>query len=105
MLGKIPVKIVCLNWLTWSDGFPVTTPRLYEDVGAKSFFSCTARFSNSLLADCFPLTYDPNCFKSRGDRLILYFCSFFVSFPVYFSLDSFLLIQSGDTLFYFTFLL
>ena len=32
MLGKIPVKIVHLNWLNWSDVFPVTTPRLYEDM-------------------------------------------------------------------------
>ena len=47
-------------------GFSVTIPRYYKDVYANSF--CSHSFSSSpwcpLPAECFPLTYDLNGFKS-----------------------------------------
>ena len=42
--------------------FFVTIPRCYKDVYVNSFFSCTARIWNSLLIECFSLTYDLNGF-------------------------------------------
>ena len=51
--------------------FSVTIPRYYKDVYVNSFFPCTARLWNSLPIECFPLTYDPNGFKSRINRHLL----------------------------------
>ena len=51
--------------------FSVTIPRCYNDVYVNSFFSCTARIWNSLLVECFPLTYDLSGFKSRINRHLL----------------------------------
>ena len=51
--------------------FSVTIPRCYNDVYADSFFPRTARPSNSLPIECFPLTYDLNGFKSRINRHLL----------------------------------
>ena len=45
--------------------------RCYKDVYVNSFFSRTARPWNSLPIECFPLTYDLNCFKSRTSRHLL----------------------------------
>ena len=45
--------------------FSVTIPRWYEDVYVNSSFSRTARLWNSLLIECFHLTYDISGFKSR----------------------------------------
>ena len=56
--------------------FSVTIPRCYKDVYVNSFFPCTARRWNSLPIECFPLTYDLNGFKSRGNRHLLTVCSF-----------------------------
>ena len=50
--------------------FSVTIPRCYKDVYVNSFFSCTARLYNYLPAECFPLTYDLNGFKSRVNSTI-----------------------------------
>ena len=43
-------------------------PRCYQDVFVNSFFPRTARLWNPLPIECFPLTYDLNCFKSRINR-------------------------------------
>ena len=48
--------------------FSVTIRRCYKDVYLNSFFPCTARLWNYLSAECFPLTYDLNGFKSRVNR-------------------------------------
>ena len=48
--------------------FSVTIPRCYKDVYVNSFFPCKARFWNSLLKECFPLSYDVNGFKFRINR-------------------------------------
>ena len=45
--------------------FSVTIPRWYKDVYVNSSFSRTARLWNSLLIECFHLTYDISGFKSR----------------------------------------
>ena len=51
--------------------FSVTIPRCYKDVYVNSFFPCTARLLNSLLIECFPLTYGLNGFKPRINRHLL----------------------------------
>ena len=55
----------------WLLDFSVTIPRCYKDVHVNSFFPCTARLWNSLLIECFPLTYALNSFKSRIKRHLL----------------------------------
>ena len=40
--------------------FSVTIPTCYKDVYVNSFFHCTARLSNSLPIECFPLTHNLN---------------------------------------------
>ena len=45
--------------------FSATIPRFYKDVYVNSFFSRTVRLEISLPAECFPLTYHLNCFKSK----------------------------------------
>ena len=45
--------------------FSVTIPRCYKDVYFNSFFPCTGRLWNSLLAECFSLTYDLSGFNFR----------------------------------------
>ena len=56
--------------------FSATVPRCYKDVYVNSFFPCKARFWNSLLIECFPLTYDLNGFKFRISRHLRTVCSF-----------------------------
>ena len=56
--------------------FSVTLPRCYKDVYVISFFPRTARRGNYLPIECFPLTYDLNGFKSRGNRHLLTVGSF-----------------------------
>ena len=56
--------------------FSVTIPRCYKDAYVNSFFPCTARLWNSLPIECFPLTYDRNCFKFRISRYLLTVRSF-----------------------------
>ena len=56
--------------------FYVTIPRCYKDVYVNSFFPCTARLWNCLPVECFPLTYDLSCFKSRINRHLLTVGSF-----------------------------
>ena len=56
--------------------FSVTISRCYKDVYINSFFPRTARPWNSLLIECFPLTYDLSGFKSRIDRHLLAVGSF-----------------------------
>ena len=46
------------------------------NVYVNSFFPCKARFLNSLLIECFPLTYDLNGFKCRMNRHLITVCSF-----------------------------
>ena len=67
--------------------FSVTfPPRCYKDFYVNSFFLCTARLWNSLPAECFPLTYNINHFKSRINRnffpwlLFIQFSSMIFSF-------------------------
>ena len=56
--------------------FSVTIPRCYKDVYVNSFFPRTPRLWNPLPADCFPLTYDLNDFKSRVNRHLFSLGSF-----------------------------
>ena len=56
--------------------FSVTIPRCYKDVYVNSFFPRTARISNSLPRECFPLTYDLSGFNSRINRHLLTVGSF-----------------------------
>ena len=56
--------------------FSVTIPRCYKSVYFISFFSRTARLSNSLCIECFPLTNDLNGFKSSINRHLLTVGSF-----------------------------
>ena len=59
-----PAQLVLFSWgmsTCYSDRlhyFSVTIPRCYKHVYVNSFFPCTARLWNSLLIECFPLTYD-----------------------------------------------
>ena len=54
----------------------VTIPRYCKDVSVNSFFPHTARLSNSLPIECFPLTNDLCDFKSRINRHLLTVLSF-----------------------------
>ena len=65
------------------DDFSVTIPRGYKDFHVNSFSPCRARVWNFLPAECFPLTYDLNGFKSRVNRHIFGFP--LNTFPIYFS--------------------
>ena len=56
--------------------FSFTIPRYFKDVYVNSFFPCTARLRISLPIECFPLTYNPNGFKSRINRQLLKVGSF-----------------------------
>ena len=51
--------------------FSITIPRFYKDVYLNIFFPHTARLWNSLLLECFPLTYHRSGFKSRISMHIL----------------------------------
>ena len=56
--------------------FFVTIRRCYKDVFVKSLFSRTVGIWNSLLIECFSVTYDLNGFKSRKQtRFICWFFS------------------------------
>ena len=50
--------------------FSATIPRYYKNICSNSFFPRTARLSNSLPTECFPLTYDLNGYKFRINRLL-----------------------------------
>ena len=54
----------------------VTISRCYKYDYDNSFFPRTARLWNSLLIECFPLTYDHSGFKSRINRYLLTVGSF-----------------------------
>ena len=56
--------------------FSVTIPRCYKDAYVNSFFPRTAKLWNSLLIECFPLTYDLSGFKSRINKHLLTVGSF-----------------------------
>ena len=60
--------------------FSVTIPRCYKDVYVNSFFPRTAKLWNSLLIECFPLTYDLSGLKSRINRHLLTVGSFLTDF-------------------------
>ena len=51
--------------------FSVAIPKCCKDVYINSFFLRTARLWNSLLIECFLLTYNLNSFTSRTDRRLL----------------------------------
>ena len=73
------------NWLNWFHflfldrsllviltDFSVTIPTCYKDAYVNSIFPRTAaRLWTSLPIECFPLTYDLSCFKSRINRYLL----------------------------------
>ena len=96
---------VHLNWLNWFHflilvvvplvfligcmDFFVTFPRYYKDIYVNSFFPHIARIWNSFPAECFPLTYDLNGFKSRVSRHLSSMCSFYIAFLNDFHLSSF----------------
>ena len=84
----VPLSHSCGNFISYSnrlhDFFVTFPPRCYKDFYVNSFFPRTARLWNSLPAECFPLTYDINGFKSRvKDTFFLGF--FLYSFPLRFS--------------------
>ena len=54
----------------------VTISRCYKDVYVNSLFPRTARAWNSLLIECFPLTYDLSGFKPRINKHLLTVGSF-----------------------------
>ena len=56
--------------------YSITFPRCYKDVYVNRFFPRTARLSNSLPIECFPLSYDLNSYKSRIKRHFLTVGSF-----------------------------
>ena len=56
--------------------FSVTIPRCHKDAYVNSFFPCMAKLWNSLPIECFRLTYDLSCFKSRITRHLLMIGSF-----------------------------
>ena len=58
-------------------GFSVIIPKCYKDVYVNSFFPRTARLSNSLPIECFPLTYDLSGFNCRINRHLLTIGSFY----------------------------
>ena len=60
--------------------FSFTISRCYEDVYINKFFPSIARLWNSLPVECFPLTYDPNGFKSRINRRLSTVGSFQIHF-------------------------
>ena len=66
--------------------FSVTISRCYKDVYVNSFPPCTARLSNSVPIECFPLTYNVNGFKSRINRYLLICMCLLERFPVCFYL-------------------
>ena len=51
--------------------FCATISRCYKDLFANSFFGYTATLWNSLLIDCFPLSYNLNYFKSNINKQLL----------------------------------
>ena len=85
--GKYSYELAQLILLPFSRGrstcysdrlhdFSAAIPRCYNDVCVNSFFPCKARFCNSLLIECFPLTYDLNSFWFRINRHLITVCSF-----------------------------
>ena len=77
-LGRCSSELAELVWLPYCQGrstpysdrlhdFSVTIPRCYN-VYVSSFFPHTAKLWNSLLIECFPLTYVLNGFKPRINR-------------------------------------
>ena len=57
-LNRIHFLILVGGPLFYSHRLSVTIARCYKDVYVSSFFPYTARLSNSLLTECFLLTYD-----------------------------------------------
>ena len=71
--GGCSAELAQLVPLPYSDrlhDFSATIPRCYKDVYVNSFFPRTARLWNSLLIECFPLTYDLSSFQSRINRYL-----------------------------------
>ena len=69
----VPVPHPRTRATRYSEGlhdFAVSIPRLCKGVYANSFFPRTAKIWNSLPADCFPLTYDLNQFKSNVNKYL-----------------------------------
>ena len=90
----VPLPHFCGSFTRYSDrlhDFFVTFPRCYKNFYVNSFSSHTARFCNSLPAECFPMIYDINDFRYRVNRHL-------------FSLGSFNTVFLYDFLFFFLFL-
>ena len=68
--GGCSADLAQLNSVPFSRGRS-TDLKCYKDVYVNSFLPRTARLWNSLSIECFPLTYDLNCFKSRNNRYLL----------------------------------
>ena len=89
---RITLIDVLQNWLNWFHflfleggllvilidciDFSVTIPWCYKNVYVNSFFPRTAKLSNSLPQECFPLTYDLSGFKLRISSHLLTVGSF-----------------------------
>ena len=50
--------------------FSITIPRCNQDIYVNRFLPSTARLSNSLSAECFPLNHDLNVFRSTVNGLL-----------------------------------
>lgn len=58
--------------------FSVTISWCYKDVYINIFSPCAVKICSFPLVECFPLTYDLNCFKSKVNRHFLYSSLFFI---------------------------
>ena len=83
-LGRCSSELAELSPLAGSCGKPfaipyklyaflVTVLGSYKDVSVNSFLPHTARLWNSMMAECFPLTYGLNSFKPRVNRHLPHF--------------------------------
>ena len=57
--------------------FFITIPRCYKDFYFNSFFPCTDTLWNFLSAECFSVTYGLNEFKSRVNRIDIFYLQVF----------------------------
>ena len=70
----VPLPFSRWRFTRYSDrlhDFSFTIPRCYKDVYVNSFFPRIARLWNSVLIECFQLTYNLSGFKSRVNRHLL----------------------------------
>ena len=82
------------RYSNWLHDFSITIPRCYKDVSVKGSFPRTTRFCNSLSAECLPLNYGLNNFKSRVNRHLLLAGYFYTVFLIDSNLYPFLFLAT-----------